>query len=182
MIQSLLGLTQLYLPYDEPACITIVHAKVGDSARFGTSPGEGEVDATLRAVSDHVMGKIVSLVEKFAKSIAEQYSLSVELRWTDVFHATNNDKASSDYVTETACDLGFDIYPLQQPFAWSEDFGLLSSLVTKGAAFFGIGSQEDTAGTSCNDLHTPNFDFNDNLLPFAIIFMRTLVDKVLSRC
>jgi amidohydrolase len=139
----------------EHALATIIHLRVGEVA-FGTTPGEGEVMATLRAGSDQAMDRLAEAAEGEARRIANAHELGVEVSWTEEFPATVSDEGLVRRAREILPGEGLELTPLEQPFRWSEDvghFGRISRLL-----FFGLGSGVDQPA-----LHAPDYDFPDEI-------------------
>ncbi|MDV3427763.1 MAG: amidohydrolase [Bacillota bacterium] len=149
---------------------TIVGARLGDKT-FGTSCGEGEVMATIRSSSDETLENMSKDIEEKVKNISEKYNLKFNVEYIEPFPATNNDKEALYYVKKAASDLGFKIKELSEPFRWSEDFGYFTKKY-KGA-MIGIGIGKDKPY-----LHTPNYDFNDNILEISAKLWGQLVKEI----
>ncbi len=144
------------------ACMTLsthVGTRIGECA-FGVAAADGSVFVTLRSEKTEALSELVKTAGERARSLAEEYGLGVETRLCDVFPATVNDGGLLDDLEKGCLSASLPYRYLDVPFRWSEDFGHYAS-GTK-AAFFGIGSGEDTA-----PLHTKNYEYPDELLPIA---------------
>lgn len=144
--------------------ITLVHIHVGEKA-FGVSAGEGELCLTIRA---HRSEDLNLLQQRILESVKKHaVSMQVEYQEHEPFEDTTN---HSDSFTKAVCALNEAKIPmieLSEPFRWSEDFGLFLKN-TKGC-FFGIGVGEDWAA-----LHTPEYEFNDQILDRAVELFGTI--------
>ena len=142
--------------------VTVTHARLGTPA-FGIAPGEAEVWATLRTLTDDRMAALKAEAVALAQTATEG-GLSLTLSWHDDFAACTNDPAAVAHIlaatpSETPTS----------PFRWSEDFGRFRTPQTR-AAMFVIG-----AGTGVPALHNPDYDFPDALIaPGAAIFTRII--------
>jgi amidohydrolase len=149
--------------------ITIIHAKLGEIA-FGTSPGYGEVMATLRSFRnddmDVLTGKAIRIVEK----LADKYSLHERIEWSEEFPASLNDDACVDVLEDIADENGFTIKKIEAPFRWSEDFGHF--LMKYPGALFGIGS-----GKNHPALHNPDYDFPDEIIKTGVAMFDGIIRK-----
>ena len=69
--------------------------------------------------------------------------------------------------------MGLDIADRDEPFRWSEDFGLF----TKGrrGVLFGLGSGEDQP-----QLHNPDYDFPDELIAIGTPLFERVVREMLA--
>lgn len=144
----------------QDALVTLVHAELGEAA-FGIAPGEAEVWATIRSISDPIQAQLMAEAEVLARSLAEDAGLAVEFRLSDCFAACHNDAEASALVEAAMGAEGLSRSPVGLPFRWSEDFGRFGS-VSK-AALFVLG-----AGEGHPRLHNPDYDFPDALIPLGV--------------
>ncbi len=170
LIQGLSAMPQFNVAIDQPAKVTIVQAHIGEKA-FGTSPGTGEVMATIRTYDDELLEELQSEAEKLAKNIAKTYDLDIEIDQDDPFAATINDEETTDIIRDVASDDDLEIVEKDSPFGWSEDFGHIIKEF-KGA-MFGLGS-----GTEQPALHAGNYDFPDEIIPAGVKMFVNFVKAV----
>ena len=160
IVTALQSLPQLFAPFNKAALVTIIHVKVGEVA-FGTTPGYGEVMATIRSHRNEEMEMMTKKAEKIIANIAAAYDLDFEIEWVEEFPATVNDDECVNIIKEAAEKTGAEIIEINDPFPWSEDFAYYTQEY-KGA-FFGIGSGENHP-----QLHNSDYDFPDDILEKAI--------------
>lgn len=164
LILALSGIPQHYAALEEAAKVTVVQAHVGEEA-FGTSPGRGEVMATLRTYDDRLLERLKAKARELAQGIAHTYGLELETEWVEPFPATVNDAEAVGMVRDAAEAAGLAVSEKEEPFGWSEDFGHFTGSF-KGA-LFGLGS-----GTDQPALHAQDYDFPDELIDTGItVFM-----------
>ena len=173
LIQSLSAVPQYYTALHESSKVTIIHAEVGEVA-FGTSPGRGQVMATLRSYSDDVMNRLVERCIKLAHDTARTYDLDLEIEWDEEFPSTVNDPDSVKLVEQCAIELGMQIHRPEYAFPWSEDFGHFTSRYP--GALFGLGSGENHPA-----LHSPFYNFPDDLIDIGRRLFQEIIIKVLTR-
>ncbi len=153
------------------ALVTVVHARLGEVA-FGTTPGEAEIMATLRAADADVLDELRRRAATLAHGEAAVDELTCELEWLDEFPVTENDDLATEVAGRAALAAGLATSePDESPFRWSEDFGWFTSQ-TPGA-IVGLGSGEDQPV-----LHAPDFDFPDALLPVGLRFWDALIEEL----
>lgn len=136
--------------------LTIIHIALGGKA-YGTSPGEAELRATLRAYKESDLEKLKKISIQLAEEIAGSEGLTVSHKWTEVFPATLNHLDAVDLIKGIAERKKWETVNIRSPFKWSEDFGHFTQAY-KGA-MIGIGS-----GTHHPSLHNPDYDFPDEIL------------------
>ncbi len=150
----------------ETAFTTVIGATIGEKA-FGTTPGDAEVWATLRSVTDVAMTRLIGCVEQQVREVAREHRLDCDIEYEDVFAATVNSAIAVDMVLKAAGDLSV-VVP-HTPFRWSEDFGRFTAIAN--GALFGIGAGD------IPDLHDPHYDFPDELIPIAADLLRRIVQQ-----
>jgi len=158
------------VPAGESAFVTVVGASLGEKA-FGVAPDRAEIWATLRSEVDGTMAKIVDYAEQLVRESASMSELDVALEYTEIFQATVNSHLAVELVQRSIGPCALNI--LEKPFRWSEDFGRFAA--DSEGALFGIG-----AGTDVPDLHNPDYDFPDPLIPVAAQLFGRLVDTCLT--
>ena len=149
---------------------TVVGAKLGEKA-FGTAPGQASVWATLRSQSDAGMQRLLTHAEALVRDAADQFGLRAEIAYQDVFPATANSDQAMAILRRAAGSQA--VLELPQPFRWSEDFGHFTARFP--GAMFGIG-----AGEHSPDLHNPDYDFPDQLIPIASSLFLQIVSQALD--
>jgi len=171
IIQGLLAMPTMHIPYDQKAIVTIVGARIGEKA-FGVSAGDAEIMATLRATTNTALEALVKNGTALVNGIAATYDLTASIEFEDIFAATINDPKYAEIVTQVATESKLNMYWLQEAFPWSEDFGILLQKV-KGA-MFGMGMGETHA-----PLHDEQYDFTDSEIPTGINIFAKIIDRIL---
>jgi amidohydrolase len=171
IVQALLSMPTLYIPYDQKALVTIVGARAGEKA-FGVSAGDAEVMATLRATTDVALKILEDKAKSLVHGYATTYGLTYTIGFEDAFAATINNPDRVSIVQNVAKESGLEIFWMDEAFPWSEDFGIFLQRV-KGA-MFGLG-----VGEKHEPLHGEYYDFPDNEIVngvkmFANILLQTL--------
>jgi amidohydrolase len=172
LVQGLSTLPQFHAALDEPAKATVVEAHIGERA-FGTSPGYGEVMATLRTYDDELLEKLNSKAKKLAEGIAKTYEIKLETEEVESFAATINDDEITEIIRSVAAQNEFEVIEKDAPFGWSEDFGRFTNQF-KGA-MFGLGSGMDQP-----PLHSENYDFPDEIIETGVKMFLGFI-KVINR-
>jgi metal-dependent amidase/aminoacylase/carboxypeptidase family protein len=136
---------------------------------FGVAPGEAKILATLRTVADDEMNDLVSRVETLVRDTAERHGLAFAFEYDDVFLACTNDAEATEILISGMERAGIRHEPQTLPSVGSEDFGRFGLSGAKSAMVF-LG-----AGPDGPRVHTPEYDFRDELIPIGIrIFSETL--------
>jgi metal-dependent amidase/aminoacylase/carboxypeptidase family protein len=155
----------------EVAFATVVGARLGRDDAFGTAPGNAHVLATMRAENDTTLDRMAEQSAAAIQALAENEGVSVEIAWRDEFMATVNSAEAVEIIRRAAGD--HPVRLLDEPLRWSEDFGRFTSICT--GALFGIG-----AGEEIPDLHNPDYDFPDELIPIGAGVLERIVRECLG--
>ena len=174
LAQLMISLPQLpqALSPQELLLVTLTHASLGEPT-FGTSPGIGMLQATLRANLEEEMQLLIQTAEAHIHKIAAEAKLEVEISYHEVFPLTKNEPEVFELLKRAADKTALDIHLKEEPFRWSEDFGHYSKLAPSG--FFGLGS-----GSKQPNLHNAAYDFPDELLPYGLRMYWKLLEEVLA--
>ena len=174
LIQSLTAVPQLHTGLGEVAKVTVIHAAVGEPEAFGTSPGRGVVEATLRSHDDDVMAVLMERCSSMADGIGNTNDLATEIGWTQIFPSTVNHPEAVGIIEAAAVSLGIPVRRPVMPFPWSEDFGHFTGRF-KGA-MFGLG-----AGVDHPNLHNPGYEFPDELIPIGVSMFEEIARRTLRK-
>ena len=136
---------------------TLIGSQIGAKA-FGTAAGRAEVWLTLRAWHEADMLALRQAIEQTARDEARQDGVAFSCALCDVFPATVNDNAMLAALERVCRQADLACIDVAEPFRWSEDFGCYGSMAR--AVLVGIG-----AGESWPQLHTPDYCFNDEIIP-----------------
>jgi amidohydrolase len=150
---------------------TLTHVRLG-APTFGIAPGEGELRVTLRSMTDKHMERLVDETQTIVETIDER--LEVSVHWHDVFSTVVNDVGATDIARQAAHEQGLNIHEMDHPMRWSEDFGRFGLDGAKATMVF-LG-----AGETQPQLHNPDYDFPDALLPLGAGLFLTVIEHILS--
>ncbi|WP_264213482.1 amidohydrolase [Leisingera thetidis] len=151
----------------EFALVTLTHARLGE-ATFGIAPGQAEVWATLRTVTNSRMEQLIAAGTALAEQVCAAEGLGVAIEFDDVFDACTNHPEAVEVLRAAAAEAGHPMQMRDLPQRWSEDFGQFGQEAK--AAMFWLGSGADQP-----QLHNPDYDFPDAAIPVgAGIFLHTV--------
>ncbi|NOD29721.1 amidohydrolase [Ruegeria atlantica] len=158
---------------DTYALTTVTHATLGERT-VGVAPGQAELWVTLRTVSDARMESLMAEAETLVKNTAKAEGLAFEISYDEVFEACVNDRETVSVLAKACADRGVACRLVDQPQRFSEDFGQFG----KGAqaAMFWLGAGQDHP-----QLHNPDYDFPDALIPIGTGIFLSAIDAVLGK-
>ena len=151
------------------ALVTVTHARLGSPA-FGVAPGEAEVHATLRALTDERMARLVDDAEELARDVAATEGLGIDIAYDDIFVACHNDPRAAGIVRRSLDALGMEHGPFMLPLRGSEDFGGFGAEAKLALIF--LGSGEDRPA-----LHNPDYDFPDELIGIGTAILARVLEE-----
>lgn len=147
--------------------ITITHATLGEPS-FGIAPGEAQLWATLRTLTDSDMADLVARAQ--AVFMVETEGLHISQTYHDVFAACHNDTDATAILHRAIAAAGVPVTSAAYPMRWSEDFGQFGSMAKSAMCALGAGEDHPR-------LHNPDYDFPDALIgPGAGVFHRVVRD------
>lgn len=173
IIQGLLAMPTMYIPYDQKALVTIVGAKAGEKA-FGVSAGDAEIMATLRATTDTALELLISHGTSIVNGLASTYGLTASISYEDEFAATINNPKCVEIVRQASAERKMDTFSMGEAFPWSEDFGIFLQKI-KGA-MFGLGM-----GETHQPLHGEFYDFTDSEIEKGVSIFATIISQILGK-
>ena len=162
-VQNLLQATT----FEQLVLATIVNVEIG-TKDFGISAGEGEISFTLRAALQRELDELEQMIRTQAEKFAAEEGLQLSYAYDDPFPETANDAKAIERVRNAAEKLHLPVVELMEPLRASEDFGYYTK-ECPGAMFY-LGNGEDYPA-----LHTPEYDFRDELLELAVNIFQKLI-------
>jgi hippurate hydrolase len=144
---------------------------IGDSARLN-----GTVRTFSTAVRDHLEGRMGAMIV----SIAAAFRVHGEFEYTRILGPTINEPESTRYCEEAAAAIvGAEKVKELPAIMGGEDFG--GFLEARPGAFIALGQSEPDAASPHNKgLHSPQYDFNDAILPIAANYFVELAERRLA--
>ncbi len=168
LMPALTALSEGSIETGDMVLATVTHASVGEPA-FGIAPGRAEVWVTLRTMTDGQMEALMARAETLVREIAAADGLEYAMDYHDIFGQCENDAQATEML-RAAMEAEGVPHDAGETMRGSEDFGRFAT-VSKSAMFF-LG-----AGENMPNLHNPNYDFPDDLIPIGTkIFMRVARD------
>ena len=146
--------------------VTGMNAGTGD---FGISAGEGALFLTLRAENENEMKALEKKITEYAKTESSARGLDFSYEIHDYFPETRNNKACLERVRSAAGLAGKEVIEMKELWRASEDFGYYTKNMPGAIFYIGTGEQAPL-------LHTPEYDFPDEIIETAIEVMRNLAN------
>lgn len=156
-VQKLEQVKERARSHDRFRVLTVTYIKLGEPA-FGINPGLCEMGVTVRAETDDGITDLIDDVNEGLSAVNDMFEGDISIEKREPFSAVINDPEGVKLLTGIAKTLDIECISLDQPFAWSEDFGEFRKKCP--ITLFGLG-----AGEQVPALHSEIYDFDDDLIP-----------------
>lgn len=153
--------------------VSVTRIRAGDT--WNVIPDGCAIRGTTRWFDEGVGNKIERRIAELSKSIAEGFGCEARLRYERRFPATINDSGAAKFIRTviSTSDLNLKLSDAH-PSMGSEDFAEMLRVVPGCYLWLGGATQVHNHG-----LHSPHYDFNDELIPLGAALWVTLVQKSL---
>ena len=142
----------------EPAVLTV--GEIGAGTAFNVIPEKARLGGTVRTLNEGLRKKMPGRIEAIAQGVARGMRADAHLDYTFSYPVTRNDAGAAGRALKTAGDLLGEesVLELANPSMGAEDFSYFLEKVPGAFVWLGVG--EDVSG-----LHTPQFAFDEKVLP-----------------
>lgn len=154
------------------AVCALVYTEMGERS-YGVAAGHAEIAFQLRAYTDSELQDLWDQMSNKAHELGEQYGLGIDFSRGEEFVANTNDAEAVEIIRQAAEDTGLIYHDMPEPNPWGEDFGTFNANFT--GAMFTLGAGEDRP-----DLHNPDYDFNDDIIPTGVNMFTHLITRALA--
>lgn len=175
LILSLQSLISRRLSPLEQTVISLTQLQAGEA--INVIPETLQMSGTLRCLSSKTRETCWQLIEEYVKAVPQPFGVKGEVRWEYGYPVTQNHAAQADIVRIAAENTpGIQkVHFNNAPSMAAEDFAYL--LEACPGAYFWLGADGATPSAS---LHSPRYDFNDDIIPLGIGVLTTLVERELN--
>ena len=160
-----------------PSVVTIGRVSAGTAPNIIAESAvlEGTIRTTLPAVRDHLHRGI----ERLGRAAADLYRAEVDVRIRGGYPPVVNAKREAEIALEAVRLIGPEAGVVVQdyPSMGAEDFGFMSQKIPACYVRFGVRTQEDTY----IPLHSPLFDFDENVLGIGTAFLERVARVAVDR-
>lgn len=168
LVTQLQGLVSREAPAHQPAVLSITSIHAGDT--YNVLPKSIKLKGTLRCFDQTLREQLQQRFREVVASICQLHGLESELDYQPRYPATINvPEHAEKCVQALQATAGIkNIHRNLPPSMASEDFSFM--LMNCPGAYIWLGNGTDSA-----PLHSPFYDFNDNLLPIGVQYLLNLV-------
>jgi hippurate hydrolase len=157
----------------EPAVLTV--GEIGAGTAFNIIPEKARLGGTVRTLNAELRERMPGRIEEIARGVARGMRGDADLDYNFSYHVTVNDEGAASRALSVAGNLfgGEAVLELPNPSMGAEDFAYFLEKVP--GAFIWLGVGEDVSG-----LHTPQFAFDEGVLPRGSALLAALALESLS--
>jgi amidohydrolase len=139
-------------------------------------PQEVTLRGTIRSFAPEVRDLLERRIGEIARGVAEAHQVSAAVTYTRGYPPTVNSEAEMELAAAAATDVvGADrVDRAVAPVMGAEDFAYMLEQKPGAYIFMGIGAADDAPM-----LHSPDYDFNDDALPYGASYWAKLVEQLL---
>ena len=151
----------------EPAVVTV--GEIGAGSAFNIIPETARLGGTVRTLNEDLRRRMPERIEQLARGVAQGMRGDAELDYDFSYPVTMNDEAAARAALGVIRDLFGEenTLELSNPSMGGEDFAFFLEKIP--GAFIWLGVGEDVSY-----LHTPTFDFDEEILPHGAALLTAL--------
>jgi len=177
IVLALQSIVSRNLDPTDPAVVSCTEITT-DGAR-NAIPGSAVVQGDTRSFRPEVRTLLERRIREICDGICAAYGATSQVTYSHEFEPTVNDPAAVDLAVAAARMTvpDDDVDPDTAPWTASEDFGAFTREVPGCFTLLGNGDIDGAGGTP---LHSPDYDFNDEILPIGVAYYVNLVRTALA--
>jgi len=159
----------------DSAVLSICALQAGDLGAFSVIPRQAQLIGTARSFKREVQDLIEERLGRLCESIALGFGATARLDYHRMYPATINAPAEAAFAARVAASLVGDDKVVRDltPSMGAEDFSFM--LQSRPGAYLRIGQ----GGEGGCFLHSPRYDFNDEILPLGAALFAGLAEQAM---
>jgi amidohydrolase len=159
----------------DSAVVSLCAMQAGDLGAFSVIPRQAQLIGTARSFKREVQDLIEERLGRLAESVALGFGATARLDYHRMYPATINTPTEARFAGDVAAALVGEDKVVRDlpPSMGAEDFSFM--LQSKPGAYLRIGQ----GGEGGCFLHSPRYDFNDEILPLGAALMASLAEQAM---
>jgi hippurate hydrolase len=160
----------------ETALVTVANVHAGTGA-VNVISGNAKVSGTVRTFHEKDRSHMEARIAQMAEAVATLYRAKVKVEYLRHMDPVINDPAAVEYCRAAASKIAGETNVLPfEPVMGAEDFG--GFLSVRPGAFIAVGQREAEKDSPHNaPLHSPKYDFNDEIIGLSAEYFAELAEK-----
>lgn len=158
----------------EQAVISATQMHAGDA--YNVIPRDAMITGTARSFAPAVRDLLERRIGEIAKSVAEALEVEIDVQYERGYPPTVNSSAETELAAVAAAEVGGQERVDRDPprVMGAEDFSYMLEQRPGCYIFMGNGGDDDAPM-----LHSPDYDFNDEALPYGASYWARLAEHIL---
>ncbi len=175
LVQALQTVVSRNLHPVDAAVLSVTQFHAGDA--YNVIPDTAILRGTARAFRPEVQDRIEEAMQRICAGVAESFGCAIALRYERGYPPTINAPEPTETCRRVAAALvgRENVLTDLQPTMGAEDFAYMLQVRPGCYAWIGNGPAEG----GCM-LHSPHYDFNDEVIPLGVAYWVGLVEHVLA--
>ena len=164
-------------PLDQ-AVLSLCAIQSGDMNAFNVIPDTAEIIGTVRTFKPDIQDQMEAAIKRICAGVAATYGADISVDYQRIIPATINTPACAQFVRETI-EANFADGTLDTetpPTFGGEDFSYMLNQVPGAYIFLGSARHDED-----EPLHSPHFDFNDDVIPTGAKLLTVTALNALQR-
>ena len=163
----------------QPAVVSVGYLAGGAWDSPNVIPSQLIIRGTARCFDERVRKLIEMRMRELANTIAGAYGCTAEVNYERIFSTLVNDAEATALAVGVASSLVGDagVNSAVTPVTGSEDFAYMLERRPGNYMLLGNGSREQGGAAP---VHTPNYNFNDAVLPHGVRYFTGIVNRELA--
>ncbi|MFC3025271.1 M20 aminoacylase family protein [Vibrio zhugei] len=164
-------------PLDQ-AVLSLCAIQSGDMNAFNVIPDTAEIIGTVRTFKPGIQDQMEAAIKRICAGVAATYGADISVDYQCIIPATINTPACAQFVRETI-EANFADGTLDTetpPTFGGEDFSYMLNQVPGAYIFLGSARHDED-----EPLHSPHFDFNDDVIPTGAKLLTVTALNALER-
>jgi amidohydrolase len=158
------------------AVVSVTQFHAGDA--FNVIPEEAELKGTCRTFLPDVRDLVESELKRIATNIALAFDATAEVKFMRNYPPTINTADETEIAAAAARRVASDVSTTGDPKMGAEDFSYMLEERPGAYIWLGNGMPGEKGGAN---VHTPQYDFNDDAIPYGVGYWASLVETVLPK-
>jgi amidohydrolase len=171
---ALQSLVSRNVPPREIAVLSVTRMQSGEA--YNVIPEMATLSGTARTMRRETMNLLEQGLTRIASNVAAAFGAAASVEFRLIFAPLVNDAAAAAEFADTAAELvgEANVNRNKPPAVASEDFSFMMEQVP--GAYLNIGN-----GEASPPVHNPQYDFNDDAIPYGSALFARLVERRLSK-
>jgi amidohydrolase len=159
----------------DPIVVSVTNFNAGSGA-FNVIGDTAKLNGTVRSFSDANRNLAEKRMREICTGLSAAYGVQIDVEYRQDIDATINTEAETAFAAEIAAKVvGAENVSTADLCMGGEDFGSFLKEKPGSYIFIGQGTKEKDSPHN-HGLHSPFYDFNDDLIPFASSYFAELVE------